>query len=617
MCKALEAALELQDHYLTADALLGLAKVFYVLGRAAEAKTAIRDAGVIMCRHYGEDNLQVAESLFVLGEVTKLRGKYRDARVIYSRCISIRCKTLPLDHPSISEALHAAADNLRLVGYFEAAADPGNEAYNGRVNRFGERNIFSAKSLIMKAQLMSDIGYAFKAEPYFQEALYVIRDQIGWNNGLFAMGLIELAECSRRQSKMELAELVLNQAISLVNEHFGAHGLVAMQTYERLAWVLYGTGKPEAALALLQRDVLPRYEEILGRTHPNSVNTRGMIGLCMNAVTAGSGQQLIDTALKFFDEYGQFAFSSDHPWVLALGGYRTELATARTANSIEETSVATWAMPGNVRRADYGQMPNEESVSVSYASMESWGSVYFGKDTPTYQKVFNRLPDVRSTLARVIDMDKLGSSEDILKDLSQGQQIKDRDFAITAILGVYGDDEVAMTELDKKKQQRLLENEKMADAAWQLQKLDEERLEAEQRALEMDDRRRQEEQSRLALEAAQEEKLEQERIAKEIEEARKEEERKKREAEELRKKQEEEQAAAREAAEKAALKAAEEERIKQERLAADQRQAEELQQFTEVPIIILGVTFPYARAVYVYVSVSTYLRAYILTHPYD
>ncbi len=129
-------------------------------------QTTLKDAGLLMCKFYGEENLSVADCLFALGELTKvcmcgcvasvpkcsssnrhltgaylilfhrilltshslrlfpnhtrrrphpnqLRGKYRDARVIYSRCIALRCKALEADNPGIADVLQARCVGTR------------------------------------------------------------------------------------------------------------------------------------------------------------------------------------------------------------------------------------------------------------------------------------------------------------------------------------------------------------------------------------------------------------------------------------------------------------------------------------------------------------------------
>jgi hypothetical protein len=160
-------------------------------------------------------------------------------------------------------------------------------------------------------------------------------------------------------------------------------------------------------------------------------------------------------------------------------------------------------MPQNLGEAAYGQMPKDESVAVSYASMDTWGSVYYGKDTVTYQKVFNRLPDVRSAVTKVLNLETLDSSIDIIQGL-----VADEGGSLEAVLGVFGNDEGAESELARRKAQRIKDKNDQFEQQDLSKRLEEERHLAAVLLAEQHDRKTREEQDQFAAEADRDEQLE-------------------------------------------------------------------------------------------------------------
>ena len=367
------------------DYMLLSAHALLLVGRVSDAAALIGKSGVMTFNIFkNERHFKIAECLFHLAEVSKYQGKFKDAKYQYSLSLAIKNTYLSNVHWDIWKILLAAADNMRMVGYFHDTFEVCNTFevfYKSRKTNSPEIETYQALSTLFHASAFVDKGKPTMAESMFESVKSNIKIIFGENSIQFISVNIGIAKCFLAQNKNFQADKILKDMISLADPIFGPKSLLLNEMICLLNFSkYYQNNKPEEqleALANLTDKILPYCNEELGVSHPYTNHVKGRIGIFMNKMKKDSGRKMVFEALKYFDKNKQFPFTFDHPWVMELGGYEKQASKERTSTSIEEFALADWAMPSFEGDQSFGVIPKNIWIDLQNYSPEVWGSVYF------------------------------------------------------------------------------------------------------------------------------------------------------------------------------------------------------------------------------------------------
>jgi hypothetical protein len=385
---------------------LALCHIYRLLSRYKESATLIGSAGAAVCKILGEENLWVGNCLHALAELCVHRGDYKDAKTLFSRCLVIYCRIfseyvntntntnvttdgdnngdnngvktdISCEYHYLVAQIHlSSANNLRGPGYFEDALQAFDKAYDLYSNIYGEDNIITCLSLSTKFRIKLDQNLADEIEPVLQKIVVAIRKQLGDQNGIYLSFLVILGECMRLQVKFAVSEGILNQALVSAKELLGErhHILVEISTIQ--AMLSADQGAISEALRVLQKEVMPVAERLFEARHPTIIYLKGQIGQFKEDLKPSSGKLIVNEALKLLDTC-QFPFSSNHPWIISLGGYNNLISTKRLSNTVEVLSIADWAIPKFHGDPDFGVTEDHEVNIANDESREpsEWGKI--------------------------------------------------------------------------------------------------------------------------------------------------------------------------------------------------------------------------------------------------
>lgn len=356
------------------------ASVALTMGMTNDAASLFGQSGADQYSSFrSEQHLRVADSLYHMANVSKALGRYKDAKYQYSVCMSVRYRYLGRTHPDVLDVLYAACDNMRLVGYFLDATDAVNALETLTAECFGKDSLQEAIVHKMKAHIHCDKGAFLKAEALYQSALSTIYAKFGDTNIHVLEIKIGLARCLLLQLNLADAEKAFKDAAAMSRQLLGPSNHVTVDCISNIAMTKLNR-KPDivqVALTTLKEQVVPFYSSVYGASHPYTAHANGRVGLFMNCLKKESGRKYVQKALKVFDEYKQFTFTQDHPWVLELGGFVKRSSQDRLSHSIEVQALSAWCMPRFEGDVNYGTAPKHFWVDLSNNAADAWGAVHY------------------------------------------------------------------------------------------------------------------------------------------------------------------------------------------------------------------------------------------------
>lgn len=320
-------ALRVDDECDVAVAMLGIANMLRLQGKLKNSQALLGKAGIMTMKLFGESSLRSAQCLYSLALLTSDMGKYQEAYSLLVRALGIFKQELPPNHPRIGFVLQSISENFRRVGYFDSGLEPLRSSHSLLTKRFPPNSIPVATSLYVRAKVLCDLGHSTDADLMFQAALVMLREAVGENNFLYLNVLVSTADGLRQQGRAHQAESALRQALLIAKECFDPKHPIVSEVLTSLALILCAGGKPQEAEAVLRENILPLDNELLGATHPHTVYSGGLIGICLNQREENSGQENINLCLNTL--CNEKKLSPSHPWVKELGGYPSSIVAKR------------------------------------------------------------------------------------------------------------------------------------------------------------------------------------------------------------------------------------------------------------------------------------------------
>ncbi len=244
-----------------------MGKVYYSLGLFADARSLHEEAMDIRRGLLGEDNTEVAESLYNLANVLEAQGDYNAAETLHRTSLALRRKLLGEYHLKVAESLDDLAWALYRKGNYDTAGTLYTEAFVIRRNLLGEEHEYIASSLNNLAQVFHETGKYDSAEVLYRQALAMNRKLLGEEHREVANNMSNLANLLHATGEYEEAELLHRQTLALRRKLLGYDHVDVTTSLNSLAAILHEKGDYEAAEPLF-REALKLRRKRLGQYHP-------------------------------------------------------------------------------------------------------------------------------------------------------------------------------------------------------------------------------------------------------------------------------------------------------------------------------------------------------------
>lgn len=262
-----EAFAETDPRYLGAVADLG--RVYIALGRYRDAEALYRKA-VAVCARYLPWHPLLAASLSDLAEAFRLQGRYDEAEPLHRRALAIRERHFGSDNLLVADSLHNLAETLRAQGEYAEAERLYWRAVMIRSYLQGGAHAELWPTFKGLAEINRALGRADEADKLYARASAIAEKAIPVTSSRarlydFAVGDTETAATSRGTSVslylMPGSHLAEREALKATE-----HPAVARQL-EGLAEIYRAQGRYLEAIDLMRRVLLIR-ERLFGPGHP-------------------------------------------------------------------------------------------------------------------------------------------------------------------------------------------------------------------------------------------------------------------------------------------------------------------------------------------------------------
>jgi serine/threonine protein kinase/tetratricopeptide (TPR) repeat protein len=227
-----------------------LGEVYFALAQYEPAEASFRQALAELRTRFGNNQLEVAESLNNLAAAFYARGDLDQAERIFREALAIRRKIVGDEHAEVANSLNNLAELLRLQGKQAESEATHRQALAIRRKLFGNEHPDVAVSLHNLGLVLSDEGRLLEAETADREALALRRRFLGNADPDLALTLNNLAAVLQQQTKLAEAEAMYREALAVQRKVMGDEHPYLAYSLHNLATVLRGEGKlAEAEIA--------------------------------------------------------------------------------------------------------------------------------------------------------------------------------------------------------------------------------------------------------------------------------------------------------------------------------------------------------------------------------
>ena len=233
-----------------AQSLDNLALVFHAQGKNAEAESRLREALAMRQKLLGGENQPVAMSLLNLADALSEEGKYAEAEPLFREALAMRRKLDGSEHPDVAYALGHLAVLLRRQGKLAEAEAANREALTMNKELLGNEHPNTIITLDHLADVLRDQSKLAEAETLYREALPTSKKVFGNDSKEAGRCLGGLADALQRQGKLAEAETLYREALVMNRKLYGNEHRYTIGTLNHLASVLRDEGKSAEAEAM-------------------------------------------------------------------------------------------------------------------------------------------------------------------------------------------------------------------------------------------------------------------------------------------------------------------------------------------------------------------------------
>lgn len=266
-----------------------------------------------LIEHHHLYSPEAARLLFNAGTFQSFHGFYPEAQSFHQQALSIREKTLGLEHPTTAESFNKLGVLYRSQGDYEQAEKFHRQALTIREKTLGLHDLMTAESLNNLGVLYRSQGKYEQAEPLLQQALSIYKQSLGAEHSNTLIAFINLAKLFTEQRKYEHAEQLLQQALVISEQALEPGHYLIAHTLNLVARLSYEQGNYEQAETLWQRS-LAIDEKTLGPEHPITAerfNDLAELYAAQNRYI--EAQKLCQRAISIYEK----RLGSEHPETIA------------------------------------------------------------------------------------------------------------------------------------------------------------------------------------------------------------------------------------------------------------------------------------------------------------
>ena len=279
------------EHIDVAETLSNLGSLKIRTSENTAAETLLREAVTIKRKLLSDDDPGIAITLNNLANCLDNLGKWDEAENIHRQVLAHRQKTLGHKHPDVAITMNNLAYQLMNRGSYDEAEAMFREVLEIRYELYGDDHIDVAFSLLNLGHLLMLTGRFAEAEPMQIKALELRRRLLGNEHSDTAYALNGLATNYHKQGNYAAAEPLYKEALPILKRSFGEDDWRVTRVMTSLADGLRLQGKHDEAETL--------YRELLDH-HRQSADTAAIIKtliLLGQVVQAGGDLQAAEALL--------------------------------------------------------------------------------------------------------------------------------------------------------------------------------------------------------------------------------------------------------------------------------------------------------------------------------
>ncbi len=287
--------------------------VYRNLGQYETAVRLIERAVSLRRQVFGEEHVEVAESLNDLGWLLVFKGDYQRAEPLLRQSLAMRRKLLGEDHLEVAESLHNLAGALLVRGAQEEAEAATRQALSIRRRLLGERDFLVVETQNSLGILMAHKGDYVAAERLYREVLTKSRLLLSEGHPVLARNMNNLATSLHSLGNNDDAERLHRQALEIWRTSFGEEHAELAITMANLASVLHSKGDDDEAEQLF-REALAMARRVEGEKHPEvAARLNDLAGFLADRGEARAAMPLVGEAMEIY----RVAFPESH-WRIAF-----------------------------------------------------------------------------------------------------------------------------------------------------------------------------------------------------------------------------------------------------------------------------------------------------------
>ncbi len=268
-----------------------LGRLYRALGEYEEAERFLRAALEQRRALYGEQSVEVAQSMHDLGQLLRLWGGeaggdgegnvYGEAEALFRSALALRKALLGEEHVDVAETLNNLAVVLREQGKYAEAEAMFRESLALWKKSTGEESRSIATVLNNLAAAFREQGKYAEAETMLREALVLWKKSLGEEHPEVAVGMENLANILYRQGSYAEAETMHREVLALRKKLLGEEHPDVAAGKNNLALVLRQQGK-YAEAETMHREALASWKKSLGEENFNVAAAQNNLALVLS-----------------------------------------------------------------------------------------------------------------------------------------------------------------------------------------------------------------------------------------------------------------------------------------------------------------------------------------------
>jgi len=248
--------------------LYGLAKLYYSMGRYAEAESLYMEGIQITVSVLGINHPDYGIMLNRLANLYESIGRYAEAEPLYKEALHIKELALGKDHPDYAVSLSNLANLYRSMGRYAEAEPIYKEALRNEELTLGKDHPDYGVLINRLATLYEHMGRYAEAEPLYQEALHIKALALGKDHPSYGTSLNNLAVLYESMGRYAEAEPLYREALQNKASALGKDHPSYATSLNNLADLYQSMGRYAEAEALY-KEALQITEIALGNDHPD------------------------------------------------------------------------------------------------------------------------------------------------------------------------------------------------------------------------------------------------------------------------------------------------------------------------------------------------------------